>query len=265
MIGIFDSGVGGLTVVKQIYKFLPDCPLIYFGDTARLPYGTKGADFVKKYSEKITQWLLDNGAKTIIVACHTSSSLAGDYLKEKFKGVPIIDMITPAARDIVRSNFKKIGVIGTPGTIKSGAWEKALVQANPRIKIYSKACPLFVPLTEEGLVNGRVAEEIATGYLKIFMGRNIEALVLACTHYPILKGAIKKVIGKNVKMIDPAESLIKELSGGEVARLLVGQGPIPFSKNSGHEFFFSDTPYNLKKISNLLLKREIKATIIDPF
>ncbi|MBM3251003.1 MAG: glutamate racemase, partial [Candidatus Nealsonbacteria bacterium] len=155
MIGIFDSGVGGLTVVKEIMRCLPQYPLIYFGDTARLPYGTKGADFVKRYSVKISQWLLNRGAEIIVVACHTSSAWAADFLKKEFPKAPIFEMITPGAKEAVLfSKNKKIGIIGTPGTIKSRAWEEKLLKSNPELKIYNKACPLLVPLVEEGWVDG---------------------------------------------------------------------------------------------------------------
>ena len=249
MIGVFDSGVGGLTVVKQIFKNRPNQKIIYFGDTARLPYGTKGADFVKKYSEKITEWLLNKGVEKIVVACHTSSALAGDYLKEKF-GDRIIDMITPVAEKI---SGGKIGIIGTPGTIKSKAWEKSLLKINPKLKIYSKACPLFVPLVEEGLINTTATQEIVRNYLKNF--KNIDTLVLACTHYPLLKNIIRKEIGKNVEIIDPAVILARELNLDSRFR----------GNDNNSEFYFSDTPYNFEKISKLCLKKSIKPIVSDPF
>jgi glutamate racemase len=188
MIGVFDSGVGGLSVVKEITKVLPSSRIIYFGDTARLPYGTKGPDFVKKYSAKITKWLLDKGADIIVIACHTSSAEAGEFLKDKFKKVPVFDMITPCAKKL--NKYKSVGVIGTPGTIKSKAWEKQILSENPESQIQSIACPLFVPLVEEGWIDNKAASEIAKEYLKGF-GR-IDALVLACTHYPMLEKTIEQ-------------------------------------------------------------------------
>jgi len=249
MIGVFDSGMGGLTVVGQIWKAFPEQKIIYFGDTARLPYGTKGVDFVKRYSEKIIGWLLERGAEDIVIACHTSSALAGNHLRKRFKDIRISDMISLPAPKIAGS-FSRIGIIGTPGTIKSKSWEKMLLQENPKIKIYSKACPLFVPLVEEGWINGRAAEEIAESYLKSF--KNIDALVLACTHYPILKRLIKKRVGKNIKIVDPAEILANELK-------------FKVKDKGESRFYFSDTPYNLKKISQLCLKKEIKPIITNPF
>jgi len=262
MIGVFDSGVGGLTVVKEIYNILPNYQIIYFGDTARLPYGTKGADFVKKYSLKITNWLLKKEAKIIVVACHTSSALAGDYLKKQLKNVPIFDMITPTVKEISKIKFKKIGIIGTPGTIESNSWQSHLLKIEPNLKIYSKACPLFVPLVEEGWMNKSPTKEIAKDYLKNLKQKNIEGLVLACTHYPILKKTIKEALGKKVEIIDPAKILAKEL-----AIFLKDNKQINSSLKKGNlnQFFFSDKPYHFKKISHFCLNQKIKPVIKDPF
>lgn len=262
MIGVFDSGVGGLTVVKEIFKQLPQYQIIYFGDTARLPYGTKGSDFVQKYSVKITDWLLKNGAKIIVVACNTSSAWASDLLKERFKNTPIFEMITPAVNEIGQSNFKKIGIIGTPGTIKSGVYQKKLKTKNFKLKIISQACPLFVPMVEEGWVSGDVIEKTAEEYLKSLKGKNIEALILACTHYPLLIKTIGKVINGRTQIINPAESLAKEI------KIFLQNNPRiekQIKKGSVHKFFFSDEPYNLEKISRLCFNKKISAKISDPF
>jgi len=261
MIGVFDSGVGGLSVVKEISKYLPDFQIIYFGDTARLPYGTKGADFIKRYSSKITNWLLEKEAKIIVVACHTSSAWASEFLKKEFKNVPIFEMINPAIKEVLSTTKnKKIGIIGTPGTIKSGSWNKKLLELEPDLKIYSKSCPLFVPLVEEGWVDKEVTKQIAQEYLGGFKNRGLDTLVLACTHYPILKKVIQKTIGKQVKIIDPAESLAKELSFFLKDNIQIAS---KITKGKKHQFFFSDQPYNLKKISKLCLNQEIKPIIIN--
>ena len=257
MIGVFDSGVGGLTVVKEIFKYLPDFQIIYFGDTARLPYGTKGADFVKRYSAKITNWLLKNQAQVIVIACHTSSAWASDFLKEEFKGIPIFEMITPGAKETVAlTKNKKVGIIGTQGTIKSKSWDRKLKELKAGLKIYSKACPLFVPLVEEGWIDKEITRQVVKEYLKDF--KKIDSLILACTHYPILEKLISKEI--KAKIINPAESLAKEL------KLFLNDNPqIAFKIKQGknHKFFFSDEPYNLKKISKLCLDQEIKPKIIN--
>ena len=263
MIGVFDSGVGGLTVIKEVIKNLPECQIIYFGDTARLPYGTKGEDFIKKYSAKITDWLLSKGVKVVIIACHTSSAWAGDFLKNDFKGVPIFEMITPGAREAARATKNgKIGIIGTPGTIKSLSWQKKLLGINPRLKIYAKSCPLFVPLVEEGWINKKVTRNIVKEYLKHFKKKEIDSLILACTHYPVLEKIIKKEIGRKVKIINPAKSLAKEL------KLFLKNNPgiaSAIKKGQNHKFFFSDEPYNLNKISKLCLAQKIKPIIKNPF
>lgn len=268
MIGVFDSGVGGLTVVKEIFKYLPGYQIIYFGDTARLPYGTKGADFVKRYSKKITKWLLDRGAKVIVVACNTSSAWASDFLRKEFKNVPIFEMITPVAKEIMNARretkgtkVKKIGIIGTPGTIKSGAYQKKLVKFRP-LRIYTSACPLFVPLVEEGWVDNEIVKGVAKKYLIHLKEKKINTLILACTHYPLLKKTIKEIIGANVKIINPAENLAKELkSFFDKNPFIVRQ----IKRGNNHQFFFSDEPYNFQKISHLCFNKKIKPIIKDPF
>lgn len=263
MIGIFDSGVGGLTAVKEILKELPHNQIIYFGDTARLPYGTKGADFVKKYSGKITEWLLAKRAKIIVIACHTSSAWAYKFLQDKYKNTPIFDMITSASKDVVlTTKSKKIGIIGTPGTIKSNAWTKALLKKDKSLKIYTQACPLFVPLVEMGFTKGKIAEEVAGEYLKKIKSKKIDTLVLACTHYPLLEGVIKKIMGPDVKIINPAKSTAKEIKKylSENPDLLKNM-----KKGNSHKFYFSDEPYSLEKISQICFGKKIKAEINDPF
>ncbi|MBI3337396.1 MAG: glutamate racemase [Candidatus Staskawiczbacteria bacterium] len=264
MIGIFDSGVGGLTVVKEIFRHLPDYQIIYFGDAARLPYGTKGAEFVRKYSAKIAEWLLGKKAKIIIIACNTSSAFASDSLKNKFRNVPIFEMINPAVKEAVKkTKNKRIGIIGTPGTIKSNSYQKKLLKLNPSLKIFSEACPLFVPLVEEGWIDNEITIKIIKKYLESLKGKGVDTLILGCTHYPLLKKTIEKIIGPNVNVINPAESLAKE-----VKEYLNNNSKLQkeIKKGSRHNFFFSDEPYNLEKISRLCLSRVIKNPYIkDPF
>lgn len=263
MLGVFDSGVGGLTVVKEIIKELPQYQLIYFGDTARLPYGTKGEDFVKKYSAEIADWLLKQGAKLLVVACHTSSAWAAEFLKNKFKGIPIFEMVSPGAKQGAKlTKNGKIGIIGTPGTIQSGSWQKKLLELNPALKIYSKPCPLFVPLVEEGWLSKKITKEVAEEYLKEFRNRGVDSLILACTHYPILEKVIRQVLGPKIKVINPAKSLAKELSFFLEDNLQIAS---KIKQSQNHQFFFSDQPYNLEKISHLCLNKKISPIIQDPF
>lgn len=263
MIGIFDSGVGGLTVAKEIFKNLPKYQVIYFGDTARLPYGTKGAGFVRKYSAKITDWLLKRQAKIIVIACNTSSAWASDFLKKKFKNVPIFDMISSTSKEVANvSKNKKVGIIGTPGTIKSKAWEKALKKSDPKLKIISQACPLFVPMVEMGFTKGKIADEIAKEYLRKIKAQNVDVLVLACTHYPLLETTIKKIMGPNVKIINPAKSTAVAIKKFLEENMHLQK---TMKKGIGHKFFFSDEPYSLEKISQTCFGKKIKAEINDPF
>lgn len=260
MIGIFDSGVGGLTVVKEIFKYLPNHQIIYFGDTARLPYGTKGASFVKKYSGKITNWLLKKQARIIIVACNTSSAWASDSLKKQFKNIPIFEMINPAVKEALKTTKnKKLGIIGTPGTIRSGAYQKKLLKADKLLKIYSQACPLLVPLVEEGLLDDKITIEIIKKYINPLKRKGIDTLILGCTHYPLLKKTIEKTLGSKIRVINPAESLAKEV------KMFLNNAKNKAKKGSEHSFFFSDEPYNLQKISRMCFNKKITPIVNDPF
>ena len=263
MIGIFDSGVGGLTVVKEIFKQLPGYQIIYFGDTARIPYGSRSEQFIRRYSKKITQWLLKKEAKIIVIACNTSSAWAAESLKKEFKGVPIFEVITPAAKDaLIKTRNKKVGVIGTRGTIKSSAYSKRLLSFDPKVKVFLRACPLFVPLVEEGWIKEKTTEEIAKKYLAVLKKSGVDTLILGCTHYPLLKEIIKKTVGPGVKIVSSAENVAKE-----VKEFLRNNPEIEkqIKKGKNHQFFFSDKPYNLDKISHLCFDRKIKAKILDPF
>jgi len=263
MIGVFDSGVGGLTVVKEIFKYLPDYQIIYFGDTARLPYGTKGAGFVKKYSEKITNWLLRKNAKIIVVACNTSSAWASDSLKKKFKKTPVFEMINPAvAEALATTKNKKIGIIGTPGTIKSNVYQQKLLKADLTLQIFSQPCALLVPLVEEGMLDDKITVEIIKKYLDPLKEKGIDTLILGCTHYPLLKTVIENTIDSGIKIVNPAESLAKELK-----KYLENDSAIEkkIKRGSVHQFFFSDEPYNLEKISNVCFNKKIVPIVKDPF
>jgi glutamate racemase len=263
MIGVFDSGVGGLTVVKEIFKHLPDYQIIYFGDTARLPYGTKGADFVKKYSEKITDWLLDKGSNIIIIACNTSSAWATEHLKKQFPKAHIFEMICPAVREaLLVTKNNKIGIIGTPGTIKSQAYDKLFEHLTrhwePQVKIFSQACPLFVPLVEEGIINEKITQNIIEKYLEPLKEKKIDTLILGCTHYPLLKEEIEKFVGPSITVINPAESLVREV------KKYIQENKIQH-KSGENKFYFSDEPYNLEKISHLCFNKKIIPIVNDPF
>ena len=209
-IGVFDSGIGGLTVVREIRKRLPEESIVYFGDSARVPYGTKSKKTILRFAEEDIGFLQKFQVKVIVSACFSVSSNALDELKGEFP-IPIIGMIDPGVNALSVKSSKRVGVIGTNATIESKAFEKRLKDKFRGIDIYSAACPLFVPLAEEGLTDGEVPELVAKKYLNPLIAKNIDSLILGCTHYPLLHSVIKKVIGDKVEIIEP---------GKESARLL---------------------------------------------
>ena len=203
-IGVFDSGLGGLTVVKAIQDLLPNESVIYLGDTARVPYGNKSQQTIKKYSFQIADFLIENGAKIIVIACNTASALAIEDVK-KYVEIPVVGVIEPGVETAINSTRnKQIGVIGTTATIRSMEYEKKLKIADPVVNVVSQSCPLFVPLVEEGWLDGTIAEDIAKIYLKPITSANIDTLVLGCTHYPLLKPLLQSQIGNEIKIIDSA-------------------------------------------------------------
>lgn len=261
MLGIFDSGLGGLTVVKQIFKYLPQYKLVYFGDTAHLPYGTKSNETIIKYSIKNTEFLIKQGAKIIIIACHSASSVAAFDLRKKFPQIPIFDVIKGGLiRAIKESKHKKIGVIGTAATIKSGVHEKFLKSLDPKIKVFSQACPLLVPLIEEGFKSRPETKRIVRYYLREMKKEYIDTLVLACTHYPLLYKVFFKVLNKRVKIIDPAEEVAREVSEFLQKNPKIEKQIERDSQK--HKFFISDKPYRYEEFSGRILGRKIEFEVV---
>ena len=205
-IGVFDSGIGGLTIVNALAKILPHEKIVYVGDTARVPYGNKSTERIQQYSEEITRWLIQEECKIVVVACNTASSHALDNLKSKFN-IPIIGVIEPGVEaSIYATQNNRIGVLGTYGTIRSDAYGQALRKLNKDISVINQACPLFVPLVEEGWVSGEVPETIAKTYLENIVASDVDTLILGCTHYPLLKPTINKVININMKLVDSGDT-----------------------------------------------------------
>lgn len=243
-IGVFDSGIGGLTVVKEILKELPEENLVYLGDTARVPYGTRGQEVIKKFALELTNFLLKRKVKFLVVACNTISSTCLDVI-EYISPVPVLGVIKGAAQEaatVTKTNV--VGVIGTPATISSQVYEKALKKINPKIRVITQACPLFVPLAEEGRVSDKATQLIAEEYLKKFKGTNVDILILGCTHYPVLRKVIQKVMGKNVKLIDSASPTAKKLK-----EILQKENLMNGEKKVKHQFFVTDAPERVKKVS----------------
>jgi glutamate racemase len=205
-IGIFDSGVGGLTVVRQIHRVMPHEDLVYLGDTARVPYGTKSPSTVVRFSCEDTGFLLQQNVKAVVVACNTASAWALPTLQKRFN-VPIFGVILPGVRSALeRTRTGRVGVIGTGATIRSKAYSNGLLARHDTVKVFTRACPLLVPLVEEGWMNHRVTREILREYLGPLRRRRIDTLILGCTHYPLLKPAIRAVMGPGVALVDSAES-----------------------------------------------------------
>lgn len=261
-IGVFDSGVGGLTVVREIMEQLPGEALLYFGDTARVPYGNKSEETVVRYSAQIIKFLLSKGAKTIVIACNTASAVALEKMKEMFE-VPIIGVVKPgakAAAEVTKNG--KIGVIGTEATIRSGIYNDFLRKTDPHVTVYGKACPLFVPLVEEGwLEEDTITEQVARRYLAGLSGQGIDTLVLGCTHYPLLRSVIQRVVGDQVKLVNPAvettrelkylleeHHLLNESAGTGESYAAAGKEPLP-----RHEFFVSDRAEKFKQFATGIL------------
>jgi glutamate racemase len=211
MIGIFDSGIGGMTVVKGIIDTMPGYDIIYFGDTARTPYGTKSSRTVIEYSLENTAFLINNGAKIIVMACNTASSVATEAVKAAFD-IPVFEVVSPAVDLCLKTSRKGvIGVIGTRGTIASGIYERKIKEKNPHAKVYSAACPLLVPLVEEGWLKKPETRMITKKYLHPLKVRQIDTLILGCTHYPVLKDVIAGKIGKRVKIIDSSTAIALQI------------------------------------------------------
>ena len=253
-IGVFDSGIGGLTVVKEIIKCLPNEDIVYFGDTARVPYGTKSPHTVIKFSIENTLFLLQFKVKLIVIACNTSSSYSIPILKTDFK-VPIMGVINPGAEEAVKATRRgRIGVIGTAATIQSGAYEKEIKNINPRLKVFSRPCPLFVSLVEEGWLDDKVTYAIAKRYLKPLKDKKIDTLILGCTHYPLLKEVIKYIMGPKVVLVDSAKQV-----ACQVKEVLAWENLLSATRhNAKYIYYVSDESKKFAETAQRFLGRRIE-------
>lgn len=252
-IGVFDSGVGGLTVVKELIHQLPSEDIIYFGDTARVPYGIKSKETVIKFSIENILFLLKHDVKLICVACNTVSSFALPVIKNHFK-VPIVGVIGPGVREAVyATQNKRIGVIGTKGTIKSRAYETEINHLDQEIKVITKACPLFVPFAEEGWLSGDVVKKVAREYLKPLKDFGVDTVILGCTHYPLLKTVIQEAMGNKVTLIDSAKQVAVE-----VKKILSQEGILSGTRRGRHNFYVSDNPEWFKELARSFLGQPVK-------
>jgi len=259
-IGIFDSGIGGLTVARAIYERLPHESTIYFGDTARVPYGPKSPDTVRRYSLEILHWLLGQGVKAVVIACNTSTAHALDALQAE-SPVPVIGVIEPGARAAVSAMRRgPIGVIGTTGTIASNAYARAIQAAKPGAAVEQKACPLFVPLVEEGWFEHPAAELIALEYLQPLKHAGVDVLVLGCTHYPLLKPLLQRTMGPDLRLIDSGEE-----TAATVQDALHSTGlNAPASASPAHRFVVSDDEARFRQVGSRFIGERLRKAEVVP-
>ncbi len=261
-LGVFDSGIGGLTVFRALAQRLPQERIVYFGDTARVPYGSKSTDVIRQYASQDAAFLIAKHVKMIVVACNTVSAVALEEVK-RGNPIPVLGVINPGAQvAVTASKKKKIGVIGTVGTIASDAYTRAIHSLDPSIEVIPQACPLFVPLAEEGLADHPATELLANEYLKPMIEHGIDTLVLGCTHYPLLKHTIEKVVGPEITLIDSAEA-----TAVEVEKLLSRENLITSSNGvPRHEFYVSDLPHRFRELGERFFGEPLElVTKIDGF
>ncbi len=252
-IGVFDSGVGGLTVAREVMRQLPGERIVYFGDTARVPYGSKSKETVTKYSEQIVRFLRDQGVKAIVVACNTASAYAMDTI-EREVDIPIVEVVRPGAKVAAKATDNgRIGVIGTEGTINSGIYSRYIKEIKPEAEVVGRACPLFVPLVEEGLWQDPVTDEIAKRYLGELKDIGIDTLILGCTHYPLIRETVGRIMGEGVKLVNPAYETARRLKEVLEAENLQSDREAKLGEDR-YRFFVSDGAEKFRQFANSIIK-----------
>ena len=258
-IGVFDSGVGGLTVAREIMRNLPNERIVYFGDTARVPYGSKSKDTIIRYAKQIIRFLRTQDVKAIVIACNTASALALEEV-EKELDIPIIGVVEPGARVAAATTKNgKIGVIGTESTINSHMYPQLIKEYRPDVTVFGKACPLFCPLVEEGWLKDPVTEEVAKRYLKDLLKEDIDTLILGCTHYPLLRSLLSGLVGDQIQLVNPAYETAKELERLLKKENLANEGEKAPGKEP-YRFFVSDAADKFKNFANSILPYDIETT-----
>jgi glutamate racemase len=253
-IGVFDSGIGGMTVVRALMERLPFENIIYFGDTARTPYGVKSAETINRYASDITTFLLGFDVKLLIIACNTMAAVAHDTVKN-LSPVPVLEVIDAGARMAVSATRnKQVGVIGTPATVNSNVYARAIHRHDPSIRVFSQACPLFVPLVEEGWLDHPVTRLTAQEYMKPVLAERIDSLVLGCTHYPLIKALLQEMAGDDVFLVDSAEAMA-DITADLLAEKNLGN---PSQEPPEYRFYVSDVPYRFQTIGERFLGRSLK-------
>ncbi|MCI8743755.1 MAG: glutamate racemase [Lachnospiraceae bacterium] len=258
-VGVFDSGVGGLTVAREIMRQIPEERLIYFGDTARLPYGSKSKDTIVRYSRQVVRFLRTKDVKAIVIACNTASAYALETIQAE-TDIPVIGVINAGARTAVSATRNgRIGVIGTEGTIGSGIYTEVIRKLGPQTQVIGKACPLFVPLVEEGLLHDSVTDEIASRYLSVLKGKYIDTLVLGCTHYPLLRSTLGRLMGDAVTLVNPAYETALELRDLLKAHDL-NREPDACMEGEKYQFYVSDLAEKFTSFAAAILPNQVRET-----
>lgn len=257
-IGVFDSGVGGLTVVREMVRHLPNENIVYFGDTARVPYGSKSQKTIIRFSEQIIRFLKTKQVKAIVIACNTASALALDAVRDEFD-VPVMGVVIPGARAAVEATSnQKVGVVGTDATVQSGMYTKVIQEMNPKIQVIEKACPLFVPLVEEGFKEHVVTQEIIEYYLESMRETDIDAMILGCTHYPLLRSKIRTYLGEKIQIVNPAYETAMDLKRLLKERDMENDGVGML--HSHYEFYVSDAAEKFRRFANTVMPFDVPET-----
>ena len=257
-IGVFDSGVGGLTVVREMVRHLPNENIVYFGDTARVPYGSKSRKTIIRFSEQIIRFLKTKQVKAIVIACNTASALALEAVQDEFD-VPVLGVVIPGARAAVEATDKgKIGVVGTEATVQSGMYTKVIQSMIPAVEVLEKACPLFVPLVEEGFKEHHVTQEIIDHYLDSMKKTDIDAMILGCTHYPLLRSKIRAYMGEKIQIVNPAYETAMDVQKLLKERDMENDGT--GGRVSQYEFFVSDAAEKFRSFANTVMPFDVPET-----
>ncbi len=251
-IGVFDSGVGGFTVVRELLRLIPQVPIVYFGDTARAPYGTKSRRTLVEFAMEDARFLMEHGAGMIVIACHSAASTATDELK-RCLDIPIFDVVSPSIEQACNlTKNKRIGLMGTRATVSSGIYAEKIPKKLPGARLFQQPCPLLVPLVEEGWLKGRETRMIVKKYLRPLKNQQIDTLILGCTHYPLLKDVIREKAGKRIKIVDPSLEVARQVAE-EINRKKALQGSDQLVQEIPHRFFVSDlTPHTEDIVASFL-------------
>lgn len=257
-VGVFDSGVGGLTVAREISRQLPDENIVYFGDTARVPYGSKSQNTIIRFSEQIIRFLKTKQVKAIVIACNTASALALDAVRDEFD-IPIMGVVIPGARAAVEATKNRhVGVVGTDATVQSGMYTKVIREMAPDITVIEKACPLFVPLVEEGFKEHVVTKEIIEYYLESMKHTDIDAMILGCTHYPLIRSKIREYMGDRIQIVNPAYETAMDLKKMLEEQGMANDGTT--EQHSRYSFYVSDAAEKFRKFANTVMPFDVPTT-----